>query len=77
MFRSKEFDRQLFSWNKYVQYIECRNSIVSQYNYLLHKDLYGNNIRNTQLFINDWNIMKPTFPTSKSNNLNMILLDVK
>lgn len=59
-----------------MQYIECRNSIVSQYNYLLHKDLYGNHIRNTQLFINDWNIMKSTLSTNKSNNLNMIILEV-
>lgn len=41
---------------------------MSKYNYVLHKDLYGNNIRNTQLFINDWNMMKSTLPMLESNN---------
>lgn len=58
----------MFSWNDYVQYIEFRNCIVSKYNYVLHEKLYKNNIRNTQLFINDWNIMKPTLPILEGNS---------
>lgn len=65
--RLNKTNEKLFNWNEYVQYIECRNSVVSKYNYVLHKDLYGNNIRNTQLFINDWNMMKSTLPMLESN----------
>lgn len=36
--------------------------------------MYGNNIRNTQLFINDWNIMKPTLPVIESNRHNFCLI---
>jgi len=67
-FRSDIVDKKLFSWNDYVQYIEFRNLIVSKYSYYLHENMYGNNIRNTQLFINDWNIMKPTLPVIESNS---------
>lgn len=62
-------DKKLFSWNGYVQYIEFRNCIVSKYNYYLHENLYGNNIRNTQLFINDWNMMKPTIPVIERDKI--------
>ncbi|XP_015374841.1 PREDICTED: TATA box-binding protein-associated factor RNA polymerase I subunit B [Diuraphis noxia] len=62
-------DKKLFSWNDYVQYIEFRNIIVSKYSYYLHENMYGNNIRNTQLFINDWNIMKPTIPVLESDKI--------
>lgn len=50
-----------------MQYIECRNSVLSKYSYLLHKELNRNNIRNTQLFINDWDVMKSTLPVLESN----------
>jgi len=74
-FRSNKVDTKLFNWNDYMQYIECRNSVISQYNYLLHKNIYGNNIRNTQIFINDWNTMKSTLPIVESNNHIIILLN--
>ncbi|XP_050053252.1 TATA box-binding protein-associated factor RNA polymerase I subunit B isoform X3 [Aphis gossypii] len=67
--RSNIIDKKLFSWNNYVQYIEFRNCIVSKYNYVLHEKLYKNNIRNTQLFINDWNIMKPTLPILEGDKI--------
>uniref|UniRef100_A0A2S2NPB4 Uncharacterized protein n=1 Tax=Schizaphis graminum TaxID=13262 RepID=A0A2S2NPB4_SCHGA len=68
-FRSNIIDKKLFSWNDYVQYIEFRNCIVSKYNYVLHEKLYKSNIRNTQLFINDWNIMKPTLPILEGDKI--------
>lgn len=71
--RSNKVDKKLFNWNEYVEYIECRNSIISEFNYVLHKNIYGNNIRKTQLFINDWNIRKSTIPITKSTNLLYIL----
>lgn len=67
--QSNIIDQKLFSWNDYVQYIEFRNCIVSKYNYVLHEKLYKNNIRNTQLFINDWNIMKPTLPILEGDKI--------
>ncbi|XP_060842088.1 TATA box-binding protein-associated factor RNA polymerase I subunit B [Rhopalosiphum padi] len=67
--QSNIIDKKLFSWNDYVQYIEFRNCIVSKYNYVLHEKLYKSNIRNTQLFINDWNIMKPTLPILEGNKI--------
>jgi len=73
-FRSNKVDTKLFNWNDYVQFIECRNSVISQYNYLLHKSVYGNNICNTQIFVNDWNIMKSTLPIIESNNHILLLI---
>jgi len=70
-FRSDMVEKILFSWNDYVQYIEFRNCIISKYSYYLHDKLYGNHLHNTQLFINDWNIMKPTLPLSESNSRNL------
>ncbi|XP_025191565.1 TATA box-binding protein-associated factor RNA polymerase I subunit B [Melanaphis sacchari] len=67
--QSNIVDKKLFSWNDYVQYIEFRNCIVSKYNYCLHEQLYKSNIRNTQLFINDWNIMKPTLPIIEGDKI--------
>lgn len=72
--RSNRVDKKLFNWNNYVEYIECRNSIISQYNYLLHKNVYGNNVRNTQTFINDWNIRTST---KTLNGINHIIIIIK
>lgn len=65
-FRSNKIEKLLFSWNNYVQYIECRNSVTSNYIYSQHKNVYGNKIHDTELFINDWNLMMPTLPTSNN-----------
>lgn len=75
-FRSDKVEKILFSWNDYVQYIEFRNCIISKYSYYLNDKLYGNHIHNTQLFINDWNIMKPTLPLSESKSRNLCSMRV-
>lgn len=56
-----------------MKYIECRNTVVSDYNSVLHTKLYENKIHNTKLFIDNWNIIKSTLPLKDSNTISFTL----
>ncbi|XP_050428220.1 TATA box-binding protein-associated factor RNA polymerase I subunit B isoform X2 [Adelges cooleyi] len=73
--KSENLKEKLFNWNDYVTFIECRNAVVSRHNYLLHTDLYGGRIRNTELFINDWMMMQSSLPIQKRGQLNKKITD--